>query len=302
MGPNASGKSELAVRIAKKFKGEVISADSRQIYRNLDIGTGKVPGKWKFIGSPQRFVYKGVPHHCIDFVSPKRTYTVAEYKQCAQKAIKDITARGKLPILAGGTGFWIDAVVYDLKLPEVPPNPKLRGRIACKSAPELLKMLERIDSERAKTIEQKNPRRLIRAIEIVKALGKVPPLVKKTRYQTVWIGLTPSSETRSRKIRNRVVEMVKSGLVEETKKLLRDRVPQKRIREFGFEYRAALDYLQNGIDKEWLHQRIVRDSIQYAHRQITWWKKNPQIHWFADQKAAEKSAGRLLISLSPHPN
>ncbi len=285
VGPTASGKSELAVRIAKKFKGEVISADSRQIYRNLDIGTGKVPGR-RIIGS--RTSYKGVPHHCIDFVSPKRTYTVAEYKKCAQKAISDIASRGKVPMLVGGTGFWIDAVVYDLDLPAVPPNPKLRKKLEKRNVTELLKMFQKLDPERAKTIEQKNPRRLIRAIEIAKTLGRAPKVKKRSPYTALWIGLTSPSETRSRKIRNRVEKMVKSGLVAETKKLLQDRVPQKRIREFGFEYRAALDYLQNGIDKERLRQRIVRDSIQYARRQMVWFKHNKEIHWVRNYGEAEK--------------
>ncbi len=145
VGPTASGKSDLAVRIArqnffsknlggqaKKFNGEIISADSRQIYRGLDIGSGKVEGKWQsakrtWQSAPQKiFIYKKISHWCIDEVSPKKQYSVTEYKQCAERAIREIISRGKIPILCGGTGFWIDAIVYDMSLPEVPPDHKLR--------------------------------------------------------------------------------------------------------------------------------------------------------------------------------
>src|SRR3989344_6085432 len=195
VGPTASGKSELAVKIAKRFNGEIISADSRQVYRGLDIGTGKVPndfsnyprissnasrittsrirGKFDIIrGKFEKYVYKGVPHYCIDFVSPKKVFTVADFKKCAEAAIKDITNRGKIPILCGGTGFYIDSVLYNLPIPNVPPNQKLRKQLSKKSAEELFKILKKMDPKRAKTIDPHNPRRLIRAIEIVKTTGK----------------------------------------------------------------------------------------------------------------------------------
>ncbi|MBI2639927.1 MAG: tRNA (adenosine(37)-N6)-dimethylallyltransferase MiaA [Candidatus Sungbacteria bacterium] len=176
IGPTASGKSELAVRLAKKFSGEIISADSRQVYRELDIGTGKVPGKWR--QKPKVFVYKAIPHYCIDFVSPKRVFTAADFKKCAEGAIQDINRRGKIPVMAGGTGFYIDAVLYENLLPNVPPNKTLRNTLSQKSARKLFMLLKRLDPERAKNIDRKNPRRLIRAIEIAKALGRVPKFKK----------------------------------------------------------------------------------------------------------------------------
>lgn len=306
VGPTASGKSELAVRIAKKsalsgvkgFGGEIISADSRQVYRGLTIGTGKVPGK-RIIGSrtSYNFIYKGVPHYCIDFVSPKRTYTAAEYKKCAQKAISDIASRGKVPMLVGGTGFWIDAVVYDLDLPAVPPNPKLRKKLEKRDIAELLKMLQKLDPERAKTIEQKNQRRLIRAIEIAAALGKIPIVRRQNRYKTSWIGLNPGQKILKQKIARRIKQMTRNGLIRETRGLLKRGIPRKRIREFGFEYNAALGYLDKKIVYREIYPLLIKDTFQYARRQMTWWGKNPQIHWFTDPKAAEK-----FILLSPHPN
>ena len=119
LGPTASGKSELAVKIARKFGGEIISADSRQVYKGMDIGTGKVNGKWKAESGKWRFVYKNIPHYCIDYVSPKKIYTVVDFKKCAEKAIKDICSRRKIPIICGGTGFYIQSLVDGITIPEV---------------------------------------------------------------------------------------------------------------------------------------------------------------------------------------
>lgn len=169
LGQTATGKSDLAVKIAlrlrsgsstQKQSGEIISADSRQVYKNLDIGTGKI--------SKQKM--RGVPHHLLDVANPKRKFTVAEYKKLADKKTEEIISRGNIPIICGGTGFYIDAITKGTIFPEVPPNPKLRKTLYKKSAPELFKMLEKIDKSRAKNIKNKNELnnkvRLIRAIEI----------------------------------------------------------------------------------------------------------------------------------------
>jgi len=308
VGPTASGKSELAVKLAKKINGEIISADSRQIYRGLDIGTGKVRGKWtkyeKFTRSRKFFIYRGIPHYCIDFVSPKRIFTAAEFKKCAINAIKEISNRGKIPIVAGGTGFWINALVYDMPLPEVRPNYKLRRRLEKKNREELLKILQKLDPERAKTIEQKNPRRLIRAIEVAQAIGRVPKLnvakyqnaggrsesgqiiniTKNLPYKAIWIGLHPPQKILKKRMCRRVKLMLKSGLIRETKKLIRDGIPKKRILEFGFEYRAALDYVDKKISRKELLERLVHGSLEYARRQLAWFKKNKDIKWVSGLK------------------
>ncbi len=278
VGPTASGKSELAVRIAKKYSGEIISADSRQVYKGLNIGTAKVPGVW------QRgvFVYKKIPHHCIDFVPPQKTYSVAEYQICAAAAIRDIAHRGKIPILVGGTGLWIDAVVYGWQLPHVAPDKKLRAHLEKKTAPELLKMLQKIDPARARTVEQKNPRRIIRAIEIAQALGSIPPLKKQSRYDALWIGLRPPQDKLARRISERAGNMLHQGLPRETKALLKQRISKKRIRELGFEYRAALEYVSGTITKKEYAEKIAHDTKKYARRQMTWWKRNQEIIWIVD--------------------
>lgn len=275
VGPTASGKSELAVRIAKKYNGEIISADSRQVYRGLDIGTAKVPGAWR----NGIFYYKKIPHHCVDFFSPRKTYSVAEYQVCANAAVRDIAHRGKIPILVGGTGLWVDAVVYGWRLPHILPNQKLRTRLDKKSATELFAILKKLDPERAKTIEQKNPRRLIRAIEIAHAIGSVPKLKKRSPYEALWIGLNPTSATLEKRIRTRARKMVRTGLISEIKKLRALRVTIKRIREFGFEYRAGLEYLDGTLSRAELLRRITIQTRQYAKRQMTWFKRNPDIIW-----------------------
>ena len=179
IGPTASGKTGLSIALAKKYDGEVISADSRQIYRGLDMGTEKVTKK----------EMSGVPHYCIDVASPKRTYTVEQWRREAQKAIDSMTKRNKLPIVAGGTAFYVESLVYGTSFPSVKPNVQLRKELQKKTVEELFSILKKLDPKRAKTIEQKNPRRLIRAIEIATELGQVPRIPKqKPLYEITWIG------------------------------------------------------------------------------------------------------------------
>src|SRR3989344_7957528 len=161
LGQTATGKSNLAVKVAKKFNGEVISADSRQVYKGLDIGTGKI----------SRQEMKDIPHHLLDVANPKKQFTVAEYQKKAMVAMADIVKRGKVPIICGGTGFYIDAVTKGLVLPEVPPNYVLRKNLALVSERVLMLKLKKLDPVRAQNIDPKNKVRLIRAIEIAKALG-----------------------------------------------------------------------------------------------------------------------------------
>lgn len=305
VGPTASGKSELAIKIAKKIEGEIISADSRQVYRGLDIGTGKVEGKWRPSRQARRikntvrvqsrtYIYKNIPHYCIDFVDPKKQYSAAEFKTCAQRAIEDTARRGKTPIIAGGTGFWIDAVVYDMHLPEVPPNEALRKKLAKKSAAELLLLLKKLDPERAKTIEQKNPRRIIRAIEIARALGKVPSIHKKSPYQAFWIGIRPKPEVLKRRIKKRLISRMRAGMIEEARKLRRHGLPWKRFYELGLEYRFLADFLRKKITKEQLFQKIEQENNDYAKRQITWFKRNKNIIWVDDVRKGETIVMRAL--------
>ena len=296
VGTTASGKSELAVRLAKKLNGEIISADSRQVYRRLDIGTGKVNGSWQMARGkwPKRtFVYKKIPHYCINLVDPKKVFTAADFKKCAEGAILDITNRDKIPLLVGGTGFWIDSVVYDLSFPEVPPNWKLRKELEKKSTAQLLKILAKLDPRKVRNIDIHNRRRLERAIEIAKALGKVPIIKKKKPYKTLWIGINPTPQLWGRGLEKRVVEMIKKGILSETKWLMKN-VKNKRFREFGFEYQEAKKFIDQEITKKELLENIVKRSKDYAKRQMTWFKRNPNIGWIKNDTSAIKIIKRFI--------
>ena len=290
VGPTASGKSDLAVAVAKTCRGEIISADSRQIYQSLTIGTGKVAGTWH----KGAFVYKNIRHHCIDFLAARRTYSAAEFQECATSAIADIIQRGKTPIMAGGTAFWINAVVLGSRLPEVAPDARLRAGLEKKSAGELYIILKKLDPRRAATVEKKNPRRLIRAIEIARALGRVPKVRVKPSYHTLWLGLNPTKNVLAHRIHRRADAMIRAGLIAETQKLFTQKITRKRIRELGFEYQAALAYREGALTKKELHERLTRCTLRYARRQMQWWKRNRAIHWIHTTAQARRLTAAFL--------
>ena len=237
LGPTASGKSGLAVKIAKRFNGEVISADSRQVYKRMDIGTGKITKK----------EMRGIPHHLLDVASPKKIFTVTQYRKLAIRAIDKILKIGKLPILCGGTGFYIQAVVDGLVIPKVPPDWKLRKKLEKKSVEELYKILKKLDPKRASTIDKKNPRRLIRAIEIVKKTGKPIPALKISPlpYPVLMLGVKKSSAELKKLIEKRLVKRLKQGMISEVKKLHNSGVSWKRLDDLGLEYRWLSRYLRS---------------------------------------------------------
>ena len=270
LGPTASGKSALGVKIAKKINGEIVSADSRQVYKGLNIGSGKITKK----------EMGGVPHHCLDMVSPKKIFTVVDFKKCADKAIEEIFAKNKTPIIAGGTGLYIQAVVDNIILPAVKPNWKLRKELEKKTTEEMFKILKKLDPERAKNIDAKNPRRLIRAIEIAKTLGKIPNLeAELPSYKVLQIGLKLPNDILKKNIKKRIKKMLKSGLVAETKKLKKTGLSWKRIYEFGFEYKYPSLFLQNKINKDEMFVKMLTKNWQYAKRQMTWFKRDKRIKW-----------------------
>ena len=235
LGPTASGKSALAVKLAKKINGEIISADSRQVYKGLNIGSGKITKK----------EMSGVHHHCLDIVSPKKVFTVADFKKCAEKAIEKIFAKNKTPIIIGGTGLYIQALVDNIVLPEVKPDWKLRKKLEKKTTEEMFRALEKLDPDRAKNIDAKNPRRLIRAIEIAKALGKVPNLeTKRQSWETIQIGIKLSDKKLKENINKRLIYRLKKGMIAEAKKLHAQGLSWKRMDELGLEYKYLAKFLK----------------------------------------------------------
>ena len=286
VGPNAVGKSGLAVRLAKKFGGEVVSADSRQVYRGLDIGTGKIT----------RREQRGIPHHLLDIASPAKQFDVVKFQRRAEHAIRDIAKRGKVPVLIGGTGFWIDAVAYGLRLPAVPPDPGLRHRLLTKKPAGLFAILAHLDPKRAKTIESKNPRRLIRAIEIAKALGRIPKIKKRAPYRILWLGLTAPPKTLALRIRARLKKRLRNGMIDEARRLRRQGLPWKRFYELGLEYRFLADHLRGRIGKTELIAAIERANRHYARRQLRWFQRNPDTRWLREKREAFPLVKKFLAS------
>lgn len=278
VGSTASGKSDLAVALAKKFNGEVISADSRQVYKGLDIGTGKITKR----------EMRGIKHHLLDVISPRSVFSAHDFVHRATKVIEDMTERGKTPIIAGGTGFYIDVLLGRLKLPDVPQDKDLRKKLETQSEKTLFKKLEKLDPKRAKDIlkknEQNNKVRLIRAIEIASSkVIEVEPLYYKGStfiYEVLWIGIETDKEKLREKIKRRNVAMLKNGLVREVKQLRERDIAWKRLNSLGFEYSYVADFLRGKISKEEALAQMNFKTWQYARRQMTYWRRNDEIQWF----------------------
>ncbi len=265
VGATGTGKSAFAVQLAKKLNGEVVSADSRQVYRGIDIGTGKIT----------RREMRGVPHHLLNVAPLTRTYTVTRYQREALRVIRNIWRRGKLPILCGGTGLYIRAVVDGIVFPEVPPNRNLRTRLEEKTTAELYKLLQKKDSRRAKEIDRHNPRRLIRALEIADALGKVPALrAKSIDAYVLTLGLRLPKLELERRTRARVLSWLRRGLLREVRN-----VPDARIAELGLVYSWGKRLTANEITRTAFVEGLTRDLLKYVKRQETWFRKDKRVFW-----------------------
>lgn len=302
LGPTATGKSDLAVELAKwieieaqagrtigNFTGaEIVSADSRQVYVGLDIGTGKISKK----------EMGGIPHHLLDIADPssKNRFTALDWKNHAEKVIADISSRNKLPIICGGTGFYITSLIDDLGFPEVPADTEEQKKLESLESPELFDILQKLDPRRAKTIDTKNKRRLARAIIIARTLGSVPELTstKNTgneKYEVLQIGTSVADQELRTRIRARLIRRIEvpneNGLtmIQEAEKLHSPtsevRLSYERMEELGLEYRYLAEFLQMKITKEDLIEILSAKIWQYAKRQKTWWKKDSRIKWFA---------------------
>jgi len=295
LGPTVSGKTNLSIKLAKKFNGEVISADSRQVYKGLDIGAGKITKK----------EMQGIPHHLLDVANLKRKFTVAQFQKLALKAIKKIQKKGKIPFLVGGTGFYIQSIVDDIKIPEVKPDWKLRKKLEKKSTEELYKTLLTLDPERAKTIDRKNPRRLIRTIEIILKTGKSTSLVyghPKSVYEyrtskklnSFQIGIKKSPDQLKRAINQRLQKRLKMGMVAEVEKLHKSGLSWRRLEELGLEYRFVAQYLQNKLTRKGMVEILEKEIWHFAKRQMTWFKRDKRIKWIKNYKEAKKLIKKFL--------
>jgi tRNA dimethylallyltransferase len=285
LGPTSSGKSALAVRLAKKFNAEIVSADSRQVYRDLNLGSGKITKK----------EMSGVPHHLLDVVSPKGIFSVARYQRLAMKTVKDILRRGKLPIICGGTGLYIDSLLYGYRFPDIKPDYKLRLKLEKQAAEKLFTKLEKLDPVRAKSIDQKNKLRLVRALEIILSSKRpVPQLEKDPLFDALKIGLLPPMLQLRQKVEKRLKQRLKAGLIAEIKRLHKNGLSWQRLENLGLECRFVSRYLRGLISREEMEKLILRSHFEYIKRQLTWWRKDKNIVWFTNPKKYYSDAARRI--------
>lgn len=291
VGPTGSGKTALSITLAQHFNGEVISADSRQVYRGLDIGTAKVTEE----------EMAGIRHHLLDVCDPTTVYTGADFVRDGNIAIADIESRGKLPIVAGGSFFYLDLLQGVIGAAAVPPNQELRSKLESTPLPELVAHLTNLDGETASRIDTANSRRVIRAIEIATALGTVPKAAQTQTHDWLTLGIDISLDDLTPRLHARVLSRLDAGMIEEVETLHANGISFERLDAFGLEYRYIARYLQNQIDKQTMIDEITVKSRQYAKRQKTWLKRNPSIIWLpfpADPSVAITQVERFLNTLT----
>ncbi|MCB9815789.1 tRNA (adenosine(37)-N6)-dimethylallyltransferase MiaA [Candidatus Nomurabacteria bacterium] len=287
VGPTASGKTSLSIDIAKKFNGEVISADSRQVYTGLNIGSGKVTTE----------EMDGVPHHLLDVTAPTNVYTAADWQRDAQAALLDIQKRGLCPVIAGGSFFYLDQLRGKSSTAPVEPNEQLRGELELLPAEALFEKLQIADPARAETIDAHNKRRIIRALEIVDALGSVPTETSpESPYDWLVLGVDLSKETLHSNIHIRLIERMKDGMVDEAKRLHAEGVSFERMNDLGLEYRYLAKLLKGELPEDEMVTELETKIRQFAKRQMTWLKRDDEIEWYApkDREAIFRRVAEFL--------
>lgn len=299
VGPTASGKTELGIFLAKRFNGEIINADSRQIYKEMDIATGKpeIKGQKAKVKSVE-----GVAHHLFDIAKPDQIITVAEWKEKATQTIKDILSHGKIPIIVGGTGLYIRSLVENLDIPSVPPNFKLRAELEeeldKKGIVALFDRLLKLDPAAITKVAANNPRRIIRAIEVCLATNK-PFTDQQTKgkpeFEFLEIGITLSRQKLYQRIDARIDQQFKEGLVDETKRLIK-KYSKILPSMTGIGYGEIIQFLDGKMTLESAVERMKFRTHDYARRQLTWFRKNKAIKWVSTKEQAIVLVGKFLKS------
>ncbi len=302
LGPTASGKSELAFKLANEFNSEIINADSRQIYKEMLIGTGSPikieSGKIKMENDNVKFknkyiapiIIENIPHFIFHIINPNEKFSVAEYKKLAVKIIKDIHKRGKLPILVGGTGLYISSIIDNLEIPKALPSLKIRNKLEKESVKKLYARLQKVDPKSANIIGPSNKRKLIRALEVYKITGKsFSSQQKKGKpiFSSLQIGIKIDRDELYKKIDQRVDQMIKNGLIEETKNLMKKYAANLPAMS-GIGYKEIGQYLEGKESLKKAAQKIKFRTHQYARRQMTWFKRDGRINWVESYEEADK--------------
>ncbi len=284
LGPTASGKSALGIALAQHFHGEIVSADSRQVYRGLDIGSAKVTPAEQAL----------IPHHLLDVVDPQDIYTVSQFQHDAIAAINNILARGRQPFLVGGSPHYIQAVIDNLDIPQVPPQPKLRAELEARPLADLLAQLEELDPQSATTIDRNNSRRILRALEVCLVTGK--PFseqrgINQSLYNSLILGIQWPRDVLYRRIDKRIDERMQQGLVEEVENLLTGGVAHERLEAMGLEYRFVSRWLRGEFTNEAeMVQRLKYATHDFVRRQLSWFRKDQRILWIDGGDKMEQEA------------
>ena len=277
-GPTASGKTALSIELAKKINGEIVSCDSMQIYKDMDIGTAK----------PTKEEMQGICHYLIDFVKPDKRYSVAEYKKDAEKAIEEILSKGKVPIVVGGTGLYVDSLIYGIEYPEIPLNEQYRKelqQIANEKGLEVLyEKAKQIDELAIQKISPNDKKRIMRILEIYQATGKTKTKLEiesrahEVKYDFKIFAIQMKREILYERINKRVDSMIEQGLIEEVDHILQNYQNFPTAMQ-GLGYKEVVEYLKGNITKDEMIEKIKMETRRYAKRQLTWFRKNKETIW-----------------------
>lgn len=304
LGPTATGKTDLALYLAKRFNGELISCDSRQVYTGLDIGTGKLPTDLRIKKGNGWWEIDGIKVWMYDVANPSIQYTVADYVKDARRIVEDIKGRGKLPITVGGTGLYLRTLLYGLSNLSVPLDKKLRQQLEKLSISQLQEKLKEISPQRWDRLnysDKQNPRRLIRAIELgVSKVGKsdLGNWGLSKEFNILKIGLTASRDILYQRADKRVVSRIKAGMIEESKVLNKEGLSLKRMRQLGLEYGILADFLEGKIKNRKELTRILQGKIHgFIRRQLTWFKKERDVSWFDITRKGSHSEVEKLVAI-----
>ena len=296
-GPTASGKTALSIELAKKINGEIVSCDSMQIYKEMDIGTAK----------PTKEEMQEIPHYMINTIFPNERYSVADYKKDAKKAIREIIKKGKVPIIVGGTGLYVDSLIYEIEYPDIKFDEKYRQELEEQVRKDGLEKLynkaKKIDPEAMLKISSNDKKRILRVLEIYKATGKTKTeqerksREKEPEFYYLVYGLNMPREKLYERINLRVDIMIKQGLIKEVEEIY------KKYNEFptamqGLGYKEVVEYLEGHLTKEEMIEKIKQETRRYAKRQMTWFRKNKQTIWLDTENTKQNNLQIILEDLS----
>ncbi|MEK7623640.1 MAG: tRNA (adenosine(37)-N6)-dimethylallyltransferase MiaA [Patescibacteria group bacterium] len=299
LGPTASGKTVWGLDLAKRFNGVIISADSRQVYKKMDIGTAKPKGKWQGKGEKRAYYVNNLPHYLMDFLDPGEIFTAAEFRDSALNIIQTTEQNRLIPFVVGGTGLYISALADNWLIPRVPPNKKLRQSLEEKTHDELIHLLSLLDPRGVSVVDEKNKRRLIRALE-VSILSGIPFSKQRVKGERVldplMIGIHTPREKLYERIDERIETMIEEGLLNEAKQLLKQKYGWQLPSMNSIGYKQLKKYLAGQMSLEQAIGKLKTDTRHFAKHQLTWFRRYDDIHWCKTIREAETLISNFLSS------